>query len=125
MLKPKPALDENGRFQTGNIGGGRQKGSRNKLGEEFIADLYATWQSRGVEVINKVIETRPADFLKVVASILPQQLKVSVSPFEDMTETELNATLKRLMADPDIIALDARLREEIEHDARLGDGRVN
>ena len=59
--KPKPALDANGRFQTGNIGGGRQIGSRNKLGEAFLADLQIAWQEHGKEVIKKVIETKPAD----------------------------------------------------------------
>jgi hypothetical protein len=34
---------------AGNNGGGRQKGSRNKLGEAFIADVYAKWQARGGE----------------------------------------------------------------------------
>jgi hypothetical protein len=33
-----------GRFVSGNNGGGRPKGSRNKLTTEFIDDLYAKWQ---------------------------------------------------------------------------------
>ena len=33
-------------FKRGNPG--RPKGSRNKLGEAFIADLYAHWQENGV-----------------------------------------------------------------------------
>ena len=38
----KPVIDEKGRFLKGTIGGpGRPKGSRNKLGEEFIQALYA------------------------------------------------------------------------------------
>ena len=44
MAKPKPAQDEKGRFVPGNNGGaGRPKGSRNLLGEAFIADLYEHW----------------------------------------------------------------------------------
>jgi hypothetical protein len=42
MAKPKPEQDEKGRFVPGNSGnGGRPKGSRNRLGEAFVAGLYA------------------------------------------------------------------------------------
>ncbi len=51
MAKPKPAQDAKGRFLSGNSGGGRPKGSRNQLGEAFIADLYADWQANGAETI--------------------------------------------------------------------------
>jgi hypothetical protein len=44
MAKHKPQQDEKGRFLTGNSGGGRPKGSRNQLGEAFVADLYADRQ---------------------------------------------------------------------------------
>jgi hypothetical protein len=39
------ARDEKGRFLTGNNGGGRPKGSRSKLGEEFIQALQVCWKS--------------------------------------------------------------------------------
>ena len=38
--------DRNGRFLTGNSGGGRPKGSRNKLGEKFIEDAYEEWKNQ-------------------------------------------------------------------------------
>lgn len=70
MLKPKPEQDEKGRFISGNIGGGRPKGSRNQLGEAFIADLYSDWRKHGVGVVQAVREQHPVDYLKVVASIV-------------------------------------------------------
>ncbi len=52
MAKSKPTQDEKGRFLPGNNGGtGRPKGSRNKLGEAFIDDLYQDWQANGAETI--------------------------------------------------------------------------
>lgn len=97
--KPKPAKDESGRFLTGNIGGGRPKGSRNKLGEAFVDELYADWQQCGAKTIAKVREERPADYLKVIASILPKDVNVKVSAIESMSDDELNATIKRLLRD--------------------------
>ena len=99
-----------GHFQVGEKwdgnAKGRPKGSRNQLGEAFVADLYADWQKHGPVTITKVRETRPADFLRVIASIIPQQLNVAVSAVESMTNDELTATIRRLSADPEIIQLD-------------------
>jgi hypothetical protein len=46
--RPKPAQDTRGRIISANIGGpGRPKGSRNKLGEDFIDAIYVHWQAHG------------------------------------------------------------------------------
>ncbi len=97
--KPKPAQDEKGRFLSGNSGGGRPKGSRNQLGEAFVADLYADWQANGAETIARVREERPQDYLKVIASILPKDVNVKVSPFENMSDEELDAAIAKLERD--------------------------
>jgi hypothetical protein len=99
MLKPKPAQDEKGRFISGNSGGGRPKGSRNQLGEAFIADLYEHWQIHGIAAIRTVCDKHPVEYLKVIVSILPKDVNMNVSPFEHMTDEELNATIERLLAD--------------------------
>jgi hypothetical protein len=100
MLKPKPEQDEKGRFIPGNNGGsGRPKGSRARLGEAFIDDLYAHWQIHGVEAIKKMYAKNPVDYVKVIASILPRDLNAKVSPVESMTDEELNATIERLLAE--------------------------
>jgi hypothetical protein len=99
MSKPKPEQDEKGRFISGNSGGGRPKGSRNQLGEAFIADLYEHWQIHGMAAIRTVCDKHPADYLKIIASILPKDVNMNVSPFEHMTDAELNASIRRLLAD--------------------------
>ena len=47
-----------------------------EYGEAFLQDMYERWQARGVEAINKTIDTQPAQFLRAVASLMPQQLEV-------------------------------------------------
>lgn len=70
-IRPKPQQDANGRFVAGNSGnGGRPKGSRNQLGEAFLADLYADWRKHGASTVIAVREQWPADYLKVVASLV-------------------------------------------------------
>ena len=100
MVKPKPEQDEKGRFIAGNSGnGGRKPGSRAKLGEAFVADLCADWEKHGIETIARVREQRPHEYLKVVASILPKDLNMNVSPVEHMTDDELKASITRLLAE--------------------------
>jgi hypothetical protein len=96
----KPEKDpQTGRFVTGNIGGGRNKGARNKLGEAFLQAMLKDFTEHGEDVIVKVREEKPDVYLKTVASILPQQLNVKVEPFEDMTDDQLRKHAERLLAE--------------------------
>jgi hypothetical protein len=77
-----------GRFLSGNVGGpGRKIGSRNKLGEAFVADLQTDWQQHGPAVIEQVRITDPAAYLRIVASLMPRQVEtdVSIDVFHDAT----------------------------------------
>jgi hypothetical protein len=59
------------RFLPGNSGlPGRPKGARNKLAEAMIDDLYRDWTEHGIRAIRECRETRPADYLKIVAMIV-------------------------------------------------------
>ena len=78
--------------QSGNPAG-RPRGSRNKLAEQFIADVHADWQEHGFEALEAARKTRPADYLKMVASIIPKDIKVSL---ETMTDGELATKIDQL-----------------------------
>ena len=83
-----------GRFITGNNGGGRKLGSRNKLTTEFLDDLYAKWQQHGPDVLERVIRDDPAAFLRTVAQTLPKEIDAALNVnagsnfdgMEDVTE---------------------------------------
>jgi len=95
--KPKPEQEEGtGRFVSGNIGGGRPKGSRNKLGEAFIQAMYSDFTEHGETVIETVRTEKPDQYLKVVASILPQQLNVRVSEFDELTDDQIDQRINAL-----------------------------
>jgi hypothetical protein len=78
--------------QSGNPAG-RPRGSRNKLGEAFLADLYADWQANGIAVIAAVREQKPDAYLKVVASIIPHQLEIKDDIFAELSDEQLDAIL--------------------------------
>lgn len=81
-------------FKPGNPG--RPKGSRNKLGEAFIAALHDDFIENGPETIQRVREEKPDQYLKVVASILPKELKVTTEV--ELSDDELDRRIRQLAA---------------------------
>jgi hypothetical protein len=66
--------------------GGRRKGARNKLGEDFIQALADDFERHGAEVIERVRVQSPAVYLRVVASLLPRDVNLSVSSLDSLTD---------------------------------------
>jgi len=72
--------EKSGRFQSGNIGGpGRKPGSRNKLGEEFLAKFAADVAEHGASVIERVRAEKPEVYLRVWADLLPRKTELDVN----------------------------------------------
>lgn len=95
----KPEKDERtGRFLTGNIGGGRPKGARNKLGEAFLDALHEDFNEHGQAAIVQVRTEKPDQYLKVIASILPRDLNVNINPNDEMTDEQLIERIRSLDA---------------------------
>jgi len=84
------------RFKPGQSGNpaGRKPGSRNKLNEDFLADLHEAWGQRGKTAL---AEASPDVLIKVVAGLLPKQVEVT-RPLESMTDEELAAAAEYLKA---------------------------
>jgi hypothetical protein len=68
---------------------GRPKGSKNKLGEDFISALQADFEANGVAAIATVREERPHEYLKVIAGILPKELNVTTTTIEGLSDDDL------------------------------------
>ena len=83
------------RFKPGQSGNpaGRQKGSRNKLGEDFIAALYEDFKDNGVATIEIARRTDPVQYLKVIASIVPKEFIHKVEDYDDLDLAELERQL--------------------------------
>jgi hypothetical protein len=82
MSDTQPPADRDkasGRFLAGNSGnGGRKPGSRNKLGEAFVADLRDCWEKHGVAALERCAVEEPATLIKVVAGLLPKDFNLNV-----------------------------------------------
>jgi hypothetical protein len=74
---------------------GRPKGSRNKLSEAFLAAMADDFLQHGEGVIQKVRETRPHDYLRVIAATLPKQFEMAPpKSAEELTDAELTAIIR-------------------------------
>ncbi len=62
--------------QSGNPKG-RPPGSKNKLSEAFISALCEDFETHGVDVIRHVRADSPADYLKLVARLVPKDFNVT------------------------------------------------
>jgi hypothetical protein len=75
---------------------GRPKGSRNKLGEDFVKALHEDFTEHGVSVIARVRSEEPAQYLKVVAGLLPKEVKLERTELGDLSEDEIIAAVDAL-----------------------------
>jgi hypothetical protein len=79
------------KFKPGQSGNpnGRPKGSRNKLSEDFVADILADWTEHGAAVIGKVRQEKPTEYLKVVAGVITKDVNVTVRDYDELSDAEL------------------------------------
>jgi hypothetical protein len=67
-----------GQFLTGHkqVSPGRPKGSRNKLAEDLIADVYAVWQEKGITCLRQLAEIDPGKFASLAVQLVPRDVKI-------------------------------------------------
>jgi hypothetical protein len=61
---------------------GRPPGSRNKISELFIDDLYAAWREHGPDIIRYSIVKNPVAVLQAVSQLVPKDFQVRVEAGE-------------------------------------------
>ncbi|MFO6428943.1 hypothetical protein ACLBKT_02520 [Erythrobacter sp. W302b] len=90
---PALARDASGRFKSGNIGGGRPKGARNRLTETFLATVVDHFAEHGKAAFDKLATDDPAAYLRIMASFVPREQ--AREDFGDMTDEEIVEAVER------------------------------
>ena len=63
-----------GQFVAGWKGGGRPKGSKDKLNMQVIATMEKLWSQRGEEIMEHLAAEKPEVLAGLVARLIPQSL---------------------------------------------------
>jgi hypothetical protein len=64
--------------QSGNPAG-RQRGSRNRLADNFVADLAAAWNEHGEAALKACALEHPEKFVRIVADLMPRDVNLNVA----------------------------------------------
>ena len=95
---------ERGRVLPGSVLNpkGRPKSSRHKLSEDFISKLAQDFAEHGMSAIETVRKEEPAQYLRVVAAIVPKTLELDDAEDEDgvfgvalITKSAITALIER------------------------------
>lgn len=95
-------------FEPGNNANpaGRPKGSRNKLGEDFLKAMAEDFAEYGKAAIVAVRTDKPDAYLKVIASILPKQAEIKIDNYDHLDDTQLRAALGAAVRDLATLGVD-------------------
>jgi hypothetical protein len=78
---------------------GRPKGARSKLGEAFIEALHDDFQENGIAAIQTVRSEKPDQYLKVIASLLPKDVNLTLTDnLSELSDDEVLGQLRDLAA---------------------------
>ena len=110
MTRPRTTLARDprtGRFLPGNAG--RQAGARNRLTEMFWRDMVAAWEKRGRAAIEQTIAERPAEFLRIVARLMPREVDVTLDAYDDLSDDDIKRRFLAALAEARELGLDLEL----------------
>jgi hypothetical protein len=93
VQQQEPAAPTNhgadGRFLPGNGGGGRRKGSRNKLSETFLETVAKDFAEHGADALKRLREFDPATYLKMIAWLIPREMILQRERAPDVDPADL------------------------------------
>ena len=77
---------ETGQFVAGWKGGGRKKGSKDKLNQQVIGTMEKLWAQRGEEIMEHLADTKPEVLAGLIARLIPQSLAEEAIQGKDSDE---------------------------------------
>ena len=113
---PSPAT----RFSADNPGRAKQKGARDRLSAAFLTDFADDYEAHGKTVIETVRGKDPVAYMRLAAALLPTKVEISESPFDGLTDEQLDAYMGEMRAQIIERAAKGDDPEAIERARKLG-----
>ena len=83
---------------TGNPSRAKQKGARDRLSAAFLNDFADDYDANGKAVIETVRGKDPVAYMRLAAALLPTKVEITESPFDGLSDEQLNAYLEEMRA---------------------------
>jgi len=112
---------ETGQFLKGWKGGGRPKGSKDKLNQQVIGTLERIWQSRGDEIIEHLAAEKPEVLAGLVAKLIPQSLAAEAIEGEkrDGNQGDREVTVRVITQQHQDVLPTREVEGELMHDDKI------
>ena len=76
----------------------RPKRAKKTLGDDFLAAVRADFRAHGAGVIAEVRADKPDQYLKIVLSVLPKDLHVTINQLDGLSDDEIRSRIRALEA---------------------------
>ena len=74
--------------ESGNPGG-KRKGVRNRLSNQFLEDMLADWETHGKDAIVTFRKQRPHEYVKVMAALVPREFNMKINEYEELSDDQV------------------------------------
>ncbi|MER8752334.1 hypothetical protein NKH57_24235 [Mesorhizobium sp. M1050] len=74
----------------------RPKRAKKTLGDDFLAAVRADFRTHGAGVIAEVRADKPDQYLKIVLSVLPKDLHVTINQLDGLSDDEIRNRIRAL-----------------------------
>jgi hypothetical protein len=85
-----------GRFVKGQTANphGRPRHSRERLSNAFFDELALSFEHKGKKAIASLADKDPATYVRVIASLMPKEIRMDAGPLAELGQQELDALAK-------------------------------
>jgi hypothetical protein len=85
------------RGDGGNKGGGRRQGARNRISTALLTAFAEDFEKFGEETVRITRVEKPVEYLRIAASLLPKEFKITHSQqLHELSDEELEQFIERL-----------------------------
>jgi hypothetical protein len=84
--------------QSGNPGG-RPKGARNKLANDFVRDFYDPWNAHGATALERMAHDDPTAFVNAAIKPMPTKLEIDVRQEHGLSDKQFDALVEYAQAE--------------------------
>jgi hypothetical protein len=91
-----PPRYADGRFGPGNPG--RRRGSRNQVSHRIIMGILEHFESQRERILNAIIFESASAYVALLGRLLPRQIDVAPSDFDDFSDADLATMIARARA---------------------------